>query len=136
MESSGICRFVGRRRPTAGDVFEIPVDGNRVAYGQVLSTQEFLHLAVFDGLHDPDGEHDLDEVLQASVILYAWTRDDLLRNGTWPVVERRAVEPNATPPVEFIEMAEPDQFQVVDWAGNVHEIGHVALDQAKSWLAE
>jgi len=118
MESSGICRLVGRRRPTAGDVFQIPV-GDRVAYGQVLSTEEFLHLVAFDGLHDPDGEHDLDKVLRAPVILYAWTRDDFFRNGNWPVVESRAVEPNATPPVEFIEMVEPDRFQAVDWAGNV-----------------
>jgi hypothetical protein len=107
------------RGPTAGDVFEIPVDGNRVAYGQVLSPEEFLHLVVFDGVHDPEVAHDLDEVLRAAVVVYAWTRDDFLRDGTWRVVESRAVEPNAMPPVEFIEMARPDEFQVVDWAGNV-----------------
>jgi hypothetical protein len=118
MKPSGICGLVGRRRPKAGDVFQIPVD-DRAAYGQVLSTQEFLHLVVFDGLHDPEGEHDPKEVLRAPVILYAWTRDDFLRNGQWPVVDSRVVEPNATPPVEFIEMAEPDEFQAVDWAGNV-----------------
>jgi Immunity protein 26/Regulator of ribonuclease activity B len=119
MESSGMGGLVGQRRPKAGDVFQIPVDDDRAAYGQVLSTKEFLHLVVFDGLHDPDGEHDLDEVLRAPVIFYAWTRDDFLRNGKWPVVESRVVEPNATPPVEFIEMAEPDEFQAVDWVGNV-----------------
>ena len=109
----------GRRRPKAGDVFQIPVVDDRVAYGQVLSTEEFLHLVIFDGLHDPDDAADLDEPLRARVIFYAWTRDDFLRNGTWPVVASRSVEPNATPPVEFIEMAGPDEFQVVDWAGNV-----------------
>jgi hypothetical protein len=110
---------VGRRRPTAGDVFEIPVDGNGVAYGQVLSTEEFVHLVVFDGVHEPEVAHDLGTVLRAPVVLYAWTRDDFFRDGRWPVVESRALEPNATPPVEFIEMARPDEFQVVDWAGNV-----------------
>jgi hypothetical protein len=100
-------------------VFGIPVDGNRVAYGQVLSAEEFVHLVVFDGLHDLEVAHDLDEVLRAPVVLYAWTRDDFLRDGKWPVAESRAAEPNATPPAEFIEMARPDEFQVVDWAGNV-----------------
>lgn len=110
---------MGRRRPKAGEVFQIPVDDDRVAYGQVLSTQEFLHLVVFDGLHDREGEHDPEEALRASVILYAWTRDDFLRNGQWPVVESRVVEPNAMPPVAFIELAEPGEFQAVDWAGHV-----------------
>jgi len=101
-------------------VFQIPVADNRVAYGQVLSTEEFVHLVVFDGLHDAEGEHDLNEVLRAAVILYAWTDGDFFRDRTWRVVENRSVEPSAHPPVEFIEMAdEPDEFQAVDWAGNV-----------------
>jgi len=109
---------MARRRAKAGDVFQVPVDDDHVAYGQVLSTEEFVHLVVFDGLHDAGEEHDLDAVVGAPVILYAWTRDDLFRDGTWTVVGRR--EPTAKPPIEFIEMAdEPDEFQAVDWAGNV-----------------
>jgi Immunity protein 26 len=108
------------RRPKAGDVFQAPVGDDRVAYGQVLSTEEFVHLVVFDRPHDAEGEHDFNEVLGTPVILYAWTHDDLLRDGTWHVVENRPVEPSAHPPVEFIEMAdEPGEFQAVDWAGNV-----------------
>jgi immunity protein 26 of polymorphic toxin system len=100
-------------------VFQIPIDNDRIAYGQVLSTEEMVHLVVFDGLHDADDPHDLDAVLQAQVVLYAWTDDDLLRNGKWRVVARRVVEPSAHPPVEYIEMAGPGEFQAVDWAGTV-----------------
>jgi hypothetical protein len=107
------------RRPSAGDVFRIPVDDDRVAYGQVLSTEEFLHLVVFEGLYEAGGEHDLAEVLRGPVIIYAWTGDELFGHG-WSVVDHRNVESNATPPVQFIEMAdEPGEFQAVDWAGNV-----------------
>jgi hypothetical protein len=34
-------------------------------------------------------------------------------------MESRAVESNAKPPVEFIEMAGPGKFQAVDYDGNV-----------------
>jgi hypothetical protein len=108
---------VARRRPKKGDVFEIPVGDHRVAHGQILSTEDGLvHLVVFDGLGDADREHDLDEVLQAPVVLYAWTNDGLF-GKRWTVVESRPV--NAKPPVEFVEMAEPGEFQVVDYDGNV-----------------
>jgi hypothetical protein len=112
---------MARRGPEAGDVFEIPVRDERVAYGQVLSSEEGeLHLVVFEGLYEPGAEQDLDKVLQPPVFVYAWTDDDYFRDGTWRVVERRVVEPNAQPPVEFIEMADvPGEFQAVDWAGNV-----------------
>jgi hypothetical protein len=106
------------RRPSAGDVFRISVDAGLVAYGQVISTEEFVHVVVFDGLYEAVEEHDLDDVLRAPVILYAWTDAELFRNGEWPIVAHTQAE--AAPPVEFIEMADaPGQFQAVDWAGNV-----------------
>jgi hypothetical protein len=62
----------------AGDVFQIPVGDDRLAHGQVLSTEDSLvHLVLFDGVYDIGGEHDLDAVLQGPVMLYAWTNDEL-----------------------------------------------------------
>ena len=111
---------MARRRPKRGDVFQIPAGDDRVAYGQVLSEEEgvFMHLVVFDGLHDAEDDHDVDEVMSAPAELYAWT-DTRPLGKRWRVVDNRAIDRDALPPVEFVEMAAPEEFQVVDYDGNV-----------------
>jgi hypothetical protein len=99
-------------------VFRIPVGDGHVAYGQVLSEEVFVHLVVFEGLHAAATEHDLDKVVSAPVELYAWTRTDLF-GERWRVVDNRPIDRNALPPIEFVEMAAPEQFQLVDYDGNV-----------------
>jgi hypothetical protein len=112
---------MARERPKAGDVFQIPVDEEHVAYGQVLEPDEPMsHFVVFDGLYKKGEDKDLDEVVREPVILYSWSSDRLLRrNGKWRIVGNLPVDPRAFPPVEFVEMAGPDEFDVIDWAGNV-----------------
>jgi hypothetical protein len=106
--------------PQRGDVFEIPVGDDQVAYGQVLSEEEgvFVHLVVFEGLHDAANEHDLDEVLRAPVVLYAWTNARPF-GRRWRLVDNRPIDSDALPRVEFVEMAAPEEFRVVDYDGNV-----------------
>lgn len=108
-----------RQRITDGDVFQIPVDAEQAAYGQVLPGGDFTHLVVFDGLYRPDAEVDLAEVIKAPVILYAQTLADALKDGSWPIVGNHAVEQDALQQVEFVELEDADQFRVIDYAGNV-----------------
>jgi hypothetical protein len=77
-----------------------------------------------------------DEVLRAPVILYAWTDHDYFRNGTWRVVENRAVESKAKPPVEFIEMAGLDEFQSVDYHGQRPPSGLARRDRERTVAVE
>jgi Immunity protein 26 len=111
---------MARRRPKRGDVFQIPAGDERVAYGQVLSEEEgvFMHLVVFEGLHDAADEHDVEQVMSAPAELYAWTDTRPLRKR-WRVVDNRPINGDALPPVEFVEMAAPEEFQVIDYDGNV-----------------
>jgi immunity protein 26 of polymorphic toxin system len=109
---------MGRRRPEQGDVFRIPVGDARVAYGQVLSTQEFIHLVVFDGLHDASAEPRVDAAMHAPVVLYAWTNRSFF-GKRWSIIDNRPIDRNRLPPIEYVEMAAPEQFQVVDYDGNV-----------------
>jgi len=106
------------RRLQEGDVFQISVGDDYVAYAQVLSEDVFVHLVVFEGLHDGAREHDLDEVMRAPVALYAWTRTDLF-GKQWIIVANRPIDRGRLPPVEFVEMAAPEEFRVVDYDGNV-----------------
>jgi hypothetical protein len=107
------------RRARVGDVFQIPVGDDHVAYGQVLSEEEgiFMHLVVFEGLHARN-EYDRDEVMRAPAELYAWTDTDPL-GKRWRVVDNGPINRETLPPVEFVEMAAPEEFQVVDYEGNV-----------------
>jgi Immunity protein 26 len=110
-----------KRKPQVGDLFQIPVDNDHVAYGQVIASDEdvFFHLVIFDGLHDMNEEPDIEAALGAPVILYLWSRDDCLRDGTWPTVGNATVCPNSIPRVEYVEMERAGVFQVIDLFGNV-----------------
>jgi hypothetical protein len=109
------------RSPQLGDVFQIPVDDDHVAYGQVIASDEgiFFHFVAFDGLHGINGEPDTQAALRAPVILYLWSRDDCLRDGRWTTVENAPISPNSIPPVEYVEMERAGVFQVIDFTGNV-----------------
>jgi Immunity protein 26 len=109
------------RSPQLGDVFQIPVDDDHVAYGQVIASDEgiFFHFVVFDGLHGINEEPDIQAALRAPVILYLWSEDDCLRDGTWTTVGNAPVGPNSIPPVEYVEMERAGVFQVIDFTGNV-----------------
>ena len=102
--------MVARRRPQSGDVFQIPFGDDRVAYGQVLSEDVFVHTVVFEGLYDEAREHDLDEASARRSRLYAWTRSDLF-GKPWNVVANRRIDRDHLPPVEFVEMAVSEEFQ-------------------------
>ena len=106
-----------RAKAKPGDVFRTPVGDEHVAYGQVISTIEFTHVVIREGLHPVAADDDLDAAVSGPVVLYAWTQDWSLADGTWPIVGSRPVDPTALPPLEFVEMGEAGEFQVVDYEG-------------------
>jgi hypothetical protein len=99
-------------------VFRLPI-GDEVAFGQVLAVEDdaLMHLIVFEGLHPAESDLDLDDVTSARAELYAWTSTRPF-GRRWTIVDNRPVDRDSLPPVEFVEMTAPDEFQVVDYDGN------------------
>ncbi|MCQ2001000.1 Imm26 family immunity protein [Arthrobacter zhaoxinii] len=80
--------------PKGGDIFTIPLDDDRVALGQVISS---LHAAYYIVVFDsavPANEVPLriPEVLQTKPFLAGLTFDALIRHGHWRVVDQRPVD--------------------------------------------
>jgi hypothetical protein len=66
-----------------------------------------------------NAEPDVQAALRAPVILNLWSTKDCLAGGTWPTVGHAPVGTNSIPPVEYVEMKQAGESQVIDFAGNV-----------------
>ncbi len=111
-----------RSKFEVGDVFSIPVDDERVGYGQILApwgdSGGHFYLGVFDGALPRDEEPDLDATVAAPLALLALSMDSLLVHGHWQVVGRREVDPSAIPWPAYKEgVSPPGTFDVVDYTG-------------------
>ncbi len=112
-----------RSRPCLdlGDVFTIPLDDERVGYGQIVDrwgkSGGHFYFAVFDGVHPADAEPDLDAVLAEPLALLGLSMDALLLHGHWRVVGHREVDTAAVPWPAYKEGVSPRVFDVVDYTG-------------------
>ncbi|MCQ1957543.1 immunity 26/phosphotriesterase HocA family protein [Arthrobacter sp. zg-Y826] len=80
--------------PNEGDIFTIPLDADRVAVGQVVSSlHSAYYIVVFDFVV-PASEIPLrtPEALRAKPFLAGLTFAALIRHGHWHVVDRRPVD--------------------------------------------
>jgi hypothetical protein len=111
-----------RLRLQVGDVFSIPVDDDRVGYGQIVASWGEsggqFYFAVFDGVHPRDKVPDLDAVLAEPLILLALSMDALLVHGHWQVVGHAEVGDRRIPWPAYKEgVSPPGSFDVVDASG-------------------
>lgn len=111
-----------RLKLRVGDVFSVPVDDNRVGYGQIAATWGEsggqFYFAVFDGVHPRDEKPDLDGVLAEPLILLALSMDALLVHDHWQVVGHGQVDDDRIPWPAYKEgVLPPGTFEVVDYAG-------------------
>lgn len=108
-----------RKRLRAGDVFTIPLDDERVGYGQIVHSSGHGHyyFAVFEEAYSRREEPDLEAVIAGRLALLALSLDALLYHGHWRVVGHREVDPQELPWPAYKEAVSPDSFQVVDYTG-------------------
>lgn len=72
---------------TEGDVFQIPIDVDRVGYGQVVGSRpSTLLVAIFKKLHARSTAADISQIVSGEVAFLAETLDAKIWNGDWPIV--------------------------------------------------
>ena len=71
-----------------GDIFQIPIDSNRVGYGQVVLLPEanVLFICVFAATTRPDETPDLCEIVHSDILLAGNTFDAKFNHGHWHIV--------------------------------------------------
>ena len=108
-----------RKRLRVGDVFTIPIDDERVGYGQVVHDfgQGHYYFVVFKEAFARDEEPELDAVLAGRLALLALSLDALLYHDHWQVVGHRGVNPERLPLPAYKEGVSPGKYEVVDYTG-------------------
>lgn len=108
-----------RKRLQVGEVFTIPLDDERVGYGQIVSAQGQGHyyFAVFEGAYPREQTPDLDAVLEGGLALLALSLDALLYHDHWQIVAERPVNSAMPWPAYKEGVSPPGTFEVVDHTG-------------------
>lgn len=110
-----------RRKLRVGDIFTIPLDADRVGYGQIVDTWGgsggHFYFAVFAEAYTRDVAPPIDDVVAGDIALLALSMDALLHHGHWEVVGHREVDAGLLPWPAFKEAVSPDEFHVVDHTG-------------------
>lgn len=108
------------KRLHVGDVFTIPLDDERVGYGQIVRAQGQGHyyFAVFEGAYPRKEEPGLDAVLEGELALLALSLDALLYHDHWQIVGKREVNSAMVRWPAYKEgVSPPGTFEVVDYTG-------------------
>lgn len=105
-----------------GDVFSVPLEGERVGYGQIVASWgdsgAHFYFAIFEGVYSAEDVPDLEAVVAASVVLLALSMDALLFHGHWRLVGHCEVDESAIPWPAYKEgVSPPGTFDVVDFRG-------------------
>lgn len=108
-----------RKRLRVGDVFTVPLDEERVGYGQIVysSGHGNYYFAIFEEAHLRDEEPDLEEVVAGRLALLALSLDALLYHDHWQLVGHREVDADRLPWPAYKEAIAPGSFQIVDYTG-------------------
>jgi|1186.fasta_scaffold26368_2 hypothetical protein len=112
-----------RARWRVGDVFTVPIDDERIGYGQIVATWgdsgSHFYFLFFDAVYSSNEEPDLDEVVGRPVASLGLSMDALLRHKRWRVVGRRDVPSGSLRWPAYKESVAPEAFDVVDHTGEV-----------------
>lgn len=123
-----------RSRSRTGDMFTLPVDEQRVAYGQIVHKTPggLCWLAVFEGVGEVDREPEPDAIVASPLALLAKSFDVLIKHGQWQVIGHRQVDP--TIPWPAFKVHTPSGWAVQDYTGermrpaSAEEIDQLPLD--------
>lgn len=113
-----------KRRPKlrAGDVFRVPIDDDRLGFGQIAASWGesggHYYFAIFDGVYLRDETPELDAIVSAPLLLLALSMDALLFHEHWQLVGHRDFDETAIPWPAYKEgVSPPGTFDVVDHTG-------------------
>jgi hypothetical protein len=106
-----------------GDVFSVPLDDDRVGYGQIVDSWSdsggHFYFAIFDGVYLRDEAANLDAALSRPLAILALSMDPLLLHGHWQVIGHHDVVEGLPWPAYKEGVSPPDDFEVVDHTGRL-----------------
>jgi len=110
------CALVSRFE--IGDVFRLPIDSNRVGFGQIVGKygRNAYYFAIFETPHAIDDPIDAASLVGGEISLLALSLDALLVRGDWEIVGR--TEPPSIRWPTYREAVAPDVLDAVDSTGN------------------
>ena len=103
--------------PEVGDVFTIPIDENRVGFGQVILDFEYEHhyyFRVFGEAYPRDECPSAADAVNGKLEFLALSMDALLYHERWKVVGRAPVPSESLPWPAYKEENAPGVFVLVD----------------------
>jgi hypothetical protein len=124
---------VSRARLHGGDVFSVPLDGERFGLGQVVATygKDAYFFALFEPAFARGEQLDFGEALRAPVALLALSLDAKVAPGDWVVVGNQPVADEVPLPAFKEMVGGPDRVDVVDFSG---ERRRRARGEEAEWL--
>jgi Immunity protein 26 len=101
-----------------GDVFRLPIDSNRVGFGQIVGKygRDAYYFAIFELPHTVEEPVDIPSLVEGEISLLALSLDALLVRGDWEIIGRTEPPPLRWP--IYQEAVAPDIFDAVDYTGN------------------
>ena len=110
---------MARRRIRVGDVFTLPLDEDRVGFGQVVARykKDGYFFAVFDRAYSHASTPDPGDVLTCRLLFLALSLDAKLHVGHWVIVGNEPVSPTLPLPAYKEAVGTPENVHVVDFAG-------------------
>jgi hypothetical protein len=83
--------MAARVQINVGHVFQIPIDSERVGYGQVVlrpeqNVKSVLFVCVYAQTTRPDESPNAQQIVLSDILLAGLTFDAKLNNGDWPIV--------------------------------------------------
>jgi hypothetical protein len=102
-----------------GDVFSVPIDGDRVGVGQIVGTygEHAYYFAIFDAVSAVGVPVDLDRAVRERVVFLALSLDAKFAVGDWAVIGSRAVRDDMPLPAFKEMVGGPERIDVVDYSG-------------------
>lgn len=111
-----------------GDIFAIPIDLQRYAYGQVVVTSRKTDdwIVIYDVISE-DVTSDLKSIIQNPILFLVQTDSVCIEDGLWPVIGNMPIPDNLIFPTFKEETL--NGFVVVDYRGSV--IGKASEEEVR-----
>jgi hypothetical protein len=111
---------MSRQRLQIGDVFTVPVDNERIGFGQVVAQyvwDGYYYFAIFEHLYGRSDQPEMDMVVKDRIAFLALSMDSKIFVGHWTVVGRAPVAADLPLPAYKEVVGTPDRVDVVDYSG-------------------
>lgn len=98
-----------RQKIKEGDIFEILLENGEKSFGQILSVEPGALNSVGLALWEPS-TYSHAQVLERSPVAVLLATPDLLKRGTWPIIDN-------APPIIAAQQRTYEQFRPIRWIG-------------------